>query len=177
MTAANSSHDPAQRDLAWIGYHPRAMIPAIVLATVVSLLVWTGRWYLDDLSAFADAVGDWALFGLAWAVWPALVLAFLYKTVLHTYRLTDRAVLVEFGFLSRPVAPIQLEDVTAVVVGGCWLMRRLGVGWVELRTADRTVRLRGVRDPALVAERIREARTGIAVASTAVPNSSTGSVG
>jgi membrane protein YdbS with pleckstrin-like domain len=158
MSGDHRTRDPAQIDLAWLGYHPRAMLPAVTVAAVVSLLVWTGRWYLDDLSAFADAVGDWAVFLLAWAVWPALVFAFLYKTVLHTYRLTDRAVLAEFGFFSRPVAPLPLKDVTAVVVGGGWLLRQFGVGWVEVRTADRAVRLKGVRNPALFAERIRTAR-------------------
>jgi membrane protein YdbS with pleckstrin-like domain len=134
------------------------MLPAITLAAVVSLLVWTGRWYLDDLSAFADTVGDWAIFLLAWAVWPALTVAFLYRTVLYTYRLTDGAVLAEFGFFSRPIAPVPLKHVTAVVVGGGWLLRQLGVGWVEVRTADRAVRLRGVRNPSHFAEQIRTAR-------------------
>ena len=151
MSGDHRTRDPAQTDLVWVGYDPRAMLPALLGTATVSLLVWTGRWYLDDLSAFADQIGDWAVFLLAWAVWPALAFAFLYKTVLHTYRLTDRAVLAEFGFFYRPVAPLSLGDVTAVVVGGGWLLRQLGVGWVEVRTGDRAVRLRGVRHPALFA--------------------------
>ncbi|HVL14109.1 MAG TPA: PH domain-containing protein [Gemmata sp.] len=158
MGTERPTRDPAQADLAWFGYHPRAMLPAITLAAVGSLIVWTGRWYFDDLSDLAEAAGNWAVFALAWAIWPALALAFLYKTVLHTYRLTDRAVLVEYGFLSRPVTPVLLTDVAAVVVGGRWLLRQIGVGWVEVRTANRAVRLTGVRNPGLVAEQIRAAR-------------------
>jgi membrane protein YdbS with pleckstrin-like domain len=134
------------------------MFPAMALAAVASLLVWTGRWYLEDLSAFADAVGDWAIFALAWAVWPALAIAFLSKTVMHTYRLTSRAVLVDYGRFSRPVPPIPLESITAVDVRGGWVLRQLGIGRIELRTGDREVILTGVRNPEEFAERIRTAR-------------------
>jgi len=149
--------DPAQQDLAWAGYDPRAMIPAIALSAIASLLLWTGRWYLDDFSAFADRVGSLAMFGLAWGVWPALVAVFLYRTVTYTYRLTDRSLLIDFGFLSPPVASLALESVTAVAVGGGWIGRHFGVGWVEVRSGDRSVRLRGVRQPDILAVTIREA--------------------
>src|SRR5262245_6400848 len=105
------SEDPAQHDLAWIGYHPRAMATTVTLVAIASLVVWTGRWYLDDLSELADRVGALTVFALAWAVWPAVGAVFLYRTVTYTYRLTDRVVLVEFGFLSRPVPPIPLAEV------------------------------------------------------------------
>jgi uncharacterized membrane protein YdbT with pleckstrin-like domain len=171
MNTVDHTHDPALADRAWLGYHPRAALPAIALVAVASLVVWTGRWYLDDLSDFADRVGDWAFFALAWAVWPALAFVFLYKTVTYTYRLTDRAVLAEFGFLSRPVPPVLLKDVTAVVVGGGWLRRRVGVGWVEVRTAGRVVRLKGVRKPAVFAEMIRAAWAAArALKADSVPN-------
>src|SRR5262245_789065 len=109
MPEHERSDDPAMTDKRWAGYHPRAMTPAIALAAVVSLLVWTGRWYLDDISVLADELGAWAMFALAWAVWPALVAVFLYRTVTYTYRLTDRAVLADFGFAFRPVAPVWLK--------------------------------------------------------------------
>lgn len=157
MATITASTDPAQRDVIWTGYHPRAMAPAIGLAAGASLLVWTGRWYLQDLSDFADRVGTLVFFALAWAVWPALVAIFLYRTITYTYRLTDRALLTDFGFLSPPVPPIALGQVGAVVIGGTWLGRRFGVGWIEVRTRDRAVRLRGVRKPELFALAIREA--------------------
>jgi membrane protein YdbS with pleckstrin-like domain len=157
LTSKESGADPAQRDLAWTGYHPRAMAPAIALVGVASFLLWTGRWYLDDLSDLADRVGTLVVFATAWAVWPALVCVFLYRTVTFTYRLTDRALLIDFGFLAPPVAAIELSAVAIVTVGGGWVARKLGIGWIEVRTADRAVRLRGVREPALFAVTIRDA--------------------
>jgi membrane protein YdbS with pleckstrin-like domain len=133
------------------------MAPAVALIAVASLLVWTGRWYLDELSDFADYVGGLAMFALAWAVWPAVIAIFLYRTVTFTYRLTDRAVLVDFGFFCRPVPPMPLKDIISVTVGGGWLARRLRVGWIEVRSAAQTVRLKGVRNPYLFAEKIRQA--------------------
>jgi hypothetical protein len=157
MYERGNSVDPAQIDLRWFGYHPRAMLPVFVLAAAVSLVLWTGRWFLDDLSELADRVGTLALFAMAWGVWPVLAALFLYRTITYTYRLTDRTVLAEFGFLSRPVPPIALADATAVTTGGGWLARRLGVGWVEVNTRDRVVRLSGVRNPVSLAIAIRQA--------------------
>ncbi|MCE9567556.1 MAG: hypothetical protein K8U57_36615 [Planctomycetes bacterium] len=142
-------------DLLWIGYHPRAMAPLVALIAIVSVVVWTGRWYLDDFSQLADVLGGWAMFGLAWGVWPALVVLFLYRTVTFTYRLTNRAVYVDFGPLFLPVAPVLLSELDLVVVGGWWLPRQLGVGYVELRAGERVLRLKGVPSPDSFAERIR----------------------
>jgi membrane protein YdbS with pleckstrin-like domain len=155
MTTINRSSDPALRDVAWVGYHPRTMAPVVALLAVASLVLWTGQWYQADLSELADRIGSLTLFALAWAVWPALIAVYLYRTVTYTYRLTDRAMLVDFGFLSRPVPAISFATVTAVVSGAGWLSRRLGVGWVELRTLDRAVRLPGVRHPTAFAIAIR----------------------
>src|SRR6266487_4198593 len=124
MINTESDADPAQRDLAWVGYHPRAMAPPIVLAAAASLMLWTGRWYLDDLSDLAVRVGTLAVFATAWAVWPALVAVFLYRTVTYAYRLTDRALLVDFGFLAPPIPAIALADVSAVTIGSGWVGRR-----------------------------------------------------
>jgi membrane protein YdbS with pleckstrin-like domain len=157
MAQSQPSADPALRDLAWIGYHPRAMAPAIGVAAAASLVVSTGRWYLEDLSDFAERAGTLAVFVTAWGLWPALAALFLYRTVTYTYRLTDRALLVEFGFLAPPVPPVPLEAVDAVVTGQGWLGRRLGVGWVEVRAGARVVRLRGVRNPADFAVTLRDA--------------------
>lgn len=141
----------------WVGYHPRAAAPAVACAAVASLVVWTGRYYLDPLGALAAQVGSLAVFALAWGVWPGLVAFYLYRAVTYSYRLTDSALLVDFGSLSRPLAPLRLADVTAVRVGRGWLGRLLGVGWVDVATGGRTVRLRGVRAPQQFAEQLRAA--------------------
>jgi uncharacterized membrane protein YdbT with pleckstrin-like domain len=157
MTAGDSMADPSQRDLAWVGYHPRATAPAIALAAIANVLVLSGRWYLDGLSELADRVGALAVFALAWAVWPGLAAVFLYRTVTYTYRLTNREVLVDFGLFSRPIQPVVLVDASAVVVGGNWISRWLGVGWVEVRARGRSIRMTGVRQPNSFAAKIRVA--------------------
>jgi membrane protein YdbS with pleckstrin-like domain len=157
MTTNNQLPDPALRELVWIGYHPRTMAPLGIVLVLVSLVLWTGQWYQSDLSDLADRIGSLTLFALAWAVWPALVAIFLYRTVTYTYRLTDREVLVDFGFLFRPVPAVPLSDISAVVTGGSWLRKQFGVGWVEVRTTDRSVRLPGVRHPSSFAIAVRNA--------------------
>jgi len=157
MSSESPIIDPAQRDLVWTGYHPRALTPAIALAGVASLLMWTGRWYLEDLSTLSDRLGSLVVFATAWGVWVVLAGVFLYRTVTYTYRLTDRSLLVDFGFLAAPVPPISLVDVLTVAVGGGWFVRKMGVGWIEMRTAHRAVRLRGIRAPQSFAVIIREA--------------------
>src|SRR5579859_5465306 len=117
MTNDRRADDPAQADRRWAGYHPRAAAPAVAGTAVVSLLVWTGRWYMDDLSELADRVGGLAVFALAWGVWPALATVYLYRAATYTYRLTDRAVLVDFGFWHPPVPPVWLREVTEVRTG------------------------------------------------------------
>jgi hypothetical protein len=149
------TEDPAQADRAWAGYHPRAAVPAFAVATAGSLLVWTGRWYL--LSDLAERVGALAVFALAWCVWPALVARYAYRAITYTYRVTDRAVLIDCGFWHRPVPPVWLDQISEVRSGAGWLSKLLGVGWVEVRTADRVERLVGVRNPGAFAEQIRAA--------------------
>lgn len=149
--------DPAQVDRAWAGYHPRAAVPAVACAAVASLVVWTGRYYLEPLGALAAQVGSLAVFALAWGVWPGLAAFYLYRGVTYSYRLTDSTLLVDFGFRSRPLAPFRLADVTAVRAGSGWLGQLLGVGWVSVVAGERAVRLRGVRAPEQFAERLRAA--------------------
>jgi len=133
------------------------MAPAVVSVAAMSLLVWTGKWYLDELSGLADRVGALALFVIAWGVWPGLGAVFLYRTVTFTYRLTDRAVLIDFGLWYPPVPPVLLTEIQEVRTGAGWFSRLLGVGWVELTIATGTVRMTGVRHPEAFAEQIRAA--------------------
>lgn len=156
MANEPATDDPAMADRAWAGYHPRAAAPALVLAGVASLVVWTGRWYHDDLSELADRLGALAVFALAWCIWPALVTVFLYRTITYSYRLTDRALLVDYGFWHRPTAPVWLAEVTSVTARRGWF----GTGWVEVRTAARTLRLVGVRGPDAFADQLRAAVAG-----------------
>jgi hypothetical protein len=149
--------DRALADRGWWGYDPRAMFPAVAVAAAASAVVLSGRWYLEDLSWLADRAGALAVFGLAVAVWPGLVAVLLYRCVTYTYRLTDRAVLIDRGSLSRPEPPVWLAELTGVETGSTWL----GVGWVKLTAGGRVVRLVGLRHPEAVAEAIRTAAAGM----------------
>lgn len=141
-------------DRAWVGYHPRALLPAALAVAALTAVVWTARWGHPNL-----ATRTWILsgFALTWAAWLTLAAVFLYRTTTYTYRLTDRALLVDFGPLARPTSAILLSELTAVTSGAGPFGRRLEVGWVELRTAARVVRLTGVRHPGAFAERVRAA--------------------
>ncbi len=157
MTTPDEWNDPAQTDMVWTGYHPRAAVPTLGATAAASLLVWTGRWYLEDLSALADRTSALVVFALAWSVWPVLALVFAYRAVTYTYRLTNRAVLIDFGFRHIPVPPVWLIEVAAIRARREWLSGWLGVGWVEVRTADRVIRMVGVRHPEEFAAAIRAA--------------------
>ncbi len=149
--------DRALADRGWWGYDPRAMFPAVAAAAGASAVLLSGRWYLEDLSWLAERAGALAVFGLAVAVWPGLVAVLLYRAVTYTYRLTDKAVLVDRGFLSRPEPPVWLAELSGVEAGAGWVGRQLGVGWVKLTAGGRVVRLTGVRHPGEVAAAIRSA--------------------
>ena len=150
-----SETDPA-RDRLWTGYSPRAAAPVVAAAAAASAAVLAGRWYLPDLSALAERVGALVLYALALAPWLA-VLAAVYRMVTYTYRLTDRAVLVDRGSRWRPEPPVWLAEVTGVATGAGWLGRRLGVGWVRVESGDRVLTLTGVPDPEGFAAAVREA--------------------
>ncbi|MDB5312434.1 MAG: hypothetical protein JWO38_6636 [Gemmataceae bacterium] len=149
--------DRALADRGWRGYDLRATVPHLAVAAVASAVLLAGRWSLAALSGFADRAGALAVYATALAVWPGLLAVLTYRAVTYTYRLTDRALLVDRGFLYRPEPPAWLADVTGVASGGGWLGRRLGVGWVRLETtAGRVVWLTGVRGAGKFAAQIRE---------------------
>jgi hypothetical protein len=151
----------ALADRGWWGYDPRAMCPVVAAAAAASAVFLYGRWNLEGLSWLAERAGALAVFGLAVAVWPGLVAVILYRAVTYTYRLTDRAVLIDRGFLASPEPPVWLAELTNVESGAEWL----GVGWVELTAGGRVVRLTGVRHPEAVAEAIRAASRQLSVIS------------
>jgi membrane protein YdbS with pleckstrin-like domain len=150
--------DPAYRDYGWYGYDPRAMAVVITTTAVISWGVWLGRWYFEDLSGLANHLGALAVFVLAWGVWPWLAAVFFYRTVTYTYRLTDRAVLVDFGFWHPYQPPLPLSDIRQVVIRRGVFGRFLGIGTVEIRTASRRLVLPGVRHPDAFVQRLQQLR-------------------
>jgi len=158
MSQCSQADDPSLRDHLWVGYHPCAMAPLIFVVAFISLLVWTGQWYLDDISALAVQLGGWATFAIAWGVWPAVLVVFLYRCVTFTYRITDQAVFVDLGPLYHPIAPLRLETLDLIVIGGGWLARQLGVGCVDLRAGNRVLRLKGIWHPKSFVAKLQAAK-------------------
>jgi hypothetical protein len=157
--------DRALTDLGWWGYDLRAAVPHVMVAAAVSAGLLAGRWYFE--------VHGWvlAVYALVLALWPGLLGVALYRAVTYTYRLTDRALLVDRGSAFPPEPPVWLADVTGVVSGASWMGRQLGVGWVLVAVADaRVVWLAGVRDPGAFAIRLREAASAAARPAEVTPS-------
>jgi membrane protein YdbS with pleckstrin-like domain len=151
--------EPAHRDCGWYGYDPRALAVVITTTAVISWGVWLGRWYFEDLSGLANHLGALAVFALAWGVWPLLAALLFYRTVTYTYRLTDRAVVVDFGFWHPYQPPLPLNEIRQVVVRRGAFGRFLGIGTVEIHTASRRLILPGVRHPDTFVQRLQHLRS------------------
>lgn len=153
-------HGAALVDRAWRGYDIRAAIPWLFLGIAVDIFVLVGRWSLDDLSSSAHRIAAIGAYVAALVGSSLLVTALLYRTVTYTYRLTDRAVLIDKGFFSLYLPPIWLEEIAEVTARMNWIGQRLGVGHVFVTTAaGRMIRMAGVRDPGEFARLIREEMT------------------
>ena len=140
----------ALQDLAWRGFDLRAAVPLTALAIILSTTLLAGRWYVDGLS---DAL---ITYFLVLALWPALLGHTIYRTITYTYRITDRALLVDRGSLHRHEAPVWFKELLRVETGAGWVDRMLGIGWVSVSTAGRTLHLRAIRDPHGFAAMLRE---------------------
>ncbi|HEX4607639.1 MAG TPA: hypothetical protein VH092_05475 [Urbifossiella sp.] len=137
-------------DRAWRGYDPRAAVPAAAAAAAASAALLAGRWAVaSEVTDLPDRLAALAVYASVLAVWPTVLGLAAYRAVVRTYRLTDRAVLVDWGPLARPEPPVWLDELAGVRRGAGPVGRWLGIGWVELREkSGRVLRLTGVRDPA-----------------------------
>jgi uncharacterized membrane protein YdbT with pleckstrin-like domain len=149
--------DPAMVDQQWRGYDLRAAVPAFALASVLTVAIMASRFYEDDLG---NAVFTYAIVLI---LWPALLFVAVYRSVTYTYRITDRALLVDRGFLHRPIPPLHYADISSVEHGASWFYSWLRIGWVHVTAVGRkTVRMPSLRDPAafakLLSERIEAAK-------------------
>ena len=146
----NRIDSPAFRDEQWRGYDLRATIPWLVLAGLLTAGLLAGRVFFSDLP---DAI---LTVILVLILWPALLFVGCYRAITYTYRVTDRALLVDRGFLHRPVPPIPYREIAVVDHGGNWIYSRLNIGWVRVRTTHgRSVRMPPLREPAAFAQLLR----------------------
>ena len=151
MANASDSQLGAMADRTWRGYDLRAAIPLFALALASTVVLLAGRWYMGDI------VAQIVPYLLVLAVWPLLLGLALYRAVTYTYRITDRALLVDRGFRNRPEPVIWFAEVLQVTHGASWMYRQLDVGWVGVTVSDgRTLKLTAVRNPAAFAAMLRE---------------------
>lgn len=150
----NSAPDPALVDQAWRGYDPRAAVPLLLLAAAITAALLAGRFLFNE---FLSAVLTYLL---VLVIWPALLFVAAYRSVTYTYRLTDRALLVDRGFLHRPVPPLPYGDIAKIEHGASPVYSWLGVGWVVVSMSDgREVKLRSLRNPRDFAAALEERRS------------------
>jgi len=153
MTGGSRTSDGAMVDEQWRGYDLRAALPLVILAVLLSIALLAGRWVFDD---FIDGLVPYLI---VLGIWPALLGLALYRAITYTYHLTDKALLVDFGPLHRPVPPVWFPELANVESGANWLHSRLGIGWVRITGGDgRTVRLPAVRDAAAFAALLQSRR-------------------
>lgn len=147
----NPARDSAFADELWRGYDLRAAVPMLVLAGLLTVALLVSRLAFND---FLDAILTYVL---VLVIWPVLLFVAVYRAVTYTYRITDRALLVDRGFLNRPITPLAYSEMTQVEHGGHPVHTWLGIGWVRVSMADgRVVRLPALRDPAAFAAVLRE---------------------
>jgi|GEM_PF-3048343 len=140
---ANRLPDESFVDRSWRGYDLRAAAPRFLLALALSALLLAGRWSFDNYTA---AIVPYVI---VLALWPGLLAAPLYRAITYTYRITDRALLVDRGFLNPPQPVIGFKEITSAHHRANWLDRRLGIGWVAVHCANgKNCKLSGLRHPA-----------------------------
>jgi len=143
-------------DRIWRGYDIRALIPAAGIAGGISLILLVERWISVELSTFAEGRGIALIYIPMAIIWTVLIAVGLYRSVTYTYRLTDRAVLIDRGFRWRPSPLIPLESIAEVSSALDFFGRRFDVGRVIILTSSGSrTELTGVRGPAAFAVEIR----------------------
>lgn len=148
--------DPSEQEIAWRAYSTRAMLPSFTVCLLATVLLLTGVWYVEPMHRLAEAIGTIFFFALTLAVWLIQFLRWLYRVTTYTYRITDRHIHIDKGFLYRPIAPVAWSEIQDIQWGGTFLDRWMGVGWVKIRTrSGRRVKLSGVYDPARLASDLK----------------------
>jgi hypothetical protein len=146
--------DLAMVDEQWRGYDLRAAAPLFALALLLTVGLLLARLLFSDLT---DAL---ITYFLVLILWPALLFISFYRAVTYTYRITNRALVVDRGFLDRPVLPMAYGEMTDIEYGSSGFYSLLNVGWVLVGMSDgRTVKLRSLRDPGSFAAVLRERST------------------
>jgi len=159
MAAESPLVDPSQPDLFWSGHSGWATLPSIVIGVAMSATVMLGAEYLSQWTLLHD---EWAAFAAFWVIlicWAGMAIVWTYRSASFVYRLTSKALYLDFGRLYGPTPPILLASITDVKCRA-WALRRLfGVGSVIVSSEGcAPLRLRGIFHPERFAEAINVAR-------------------
>jgi membrane protein YdbS with pleckstrin-like domain len=147
--------DPAEEDIAWGHYSGRALLPSFIVCGLLSLALLTGGWFFEDIRGIGQDFGSLIFFEVTIAIWIVQISRWLYRGSTYTYRLTNKHLYIDRGFLYDRQAPIPLAKIAKVEWGCDVLGYYAGVGWVRVTTATpETIVMKGIRRPAAFAELI-----------------------
>jgi len=137
--------DEEEQDLWQGGYSGKDMYETWILYAVITLL-------LLILSVWAQTAWvSWASVMVVILLWLYGALTLLYRKLSVSYRVTNRRLLHEKGFLWRITDRIELIDIDDVTLKQSPIDRLCGVGTIVITSSDRT-------DPVLVMPGIKDAR-------------------
>lgn len=157
MTQPNPSD--AETDLVWTGPGLRGLAPlASVLLFASVLLLSAGPW----LAGLLGMEHEWATLLLFWVVvilWIVATARWFYRGASYVYRLTDRAIHADFGFLNAPTPPMPLESIVRLENRpGAWRLINVGTVIVHARDGSRLI-LPGQAKPAEFIDRVLAAQS------------------
>lgn len=146
--------DPAHEKDLWHGRESwKSLYPPLVLWALVTIAALFGVGYFSD---------GWQPLYITFGVMVLLLLVLLVRTgyrILSTsYRITTQRLFLRRGIISQTVDQTELLRVDDVQMKRSLLDRLLGTGNVQVISSDRTdsdITIKGVEDPATVAEHIR----------------------
>jgi hypothetical protein len=160
-----ASLPPDEVDVWWGSYAGRTMLPSFAVCLLATGLIAWLVWIFVP-SGYVKP----AFLGLGGAVWLVQGIRWALRFFGLNYRMTSCRLFHHWGFLDSARKQVELADVAQVLVKSSGWEKRLGVGQIILvleKAPQTPVILKGVRQPARVAEEVRlwvkharEARAG-----------------
>jgi len=150
-----------ETDIWWGSYSGWTMLPSFLVCV---LLTGAITWFAF---AVARPMAQAVILGAGGIVWLAQLARWSHRVFSVSYRLTNRRVFIDRGFLRPDRLQVELGGIIRAEADQDAFERLFGVGKVRLRFRDQggeTVVLAGVSDPWTAVKCIEEARTELAKA-------------
>lgn len=147
-----------ETDLVWTGPGLRGLAPLAAVLMFVSFIMLVGGGWLARMVGFEHEWVTLFLFWLIVSLWCVACGRWLYRGSSYMYRLTDRAIRADFGFLHHPIPPIALEKIESIENRPrAWSL--INVGTVIVNAKDGTqLRLPGLAKPQQFIDQVIAAR-------------------